>query len=180
RATTASSRFVSWPDSNQAMPPATSAPAPRSVASAPSWTTSAATSSAAATRTSLRTRGLPDVERDDAVRDLRRPGQVVRHDERPPIRRLGAQQPRELRLALGVDAAGGLVEHEQLRFGRQHRSEREPLALAGREVARMAVLPVGEPDLREREPRARDIRPERHLVEHALGDEVAAGILREV
>ena len=143
-AITASSRVESVPPSNHATPATTSAHRPERVASAPSWTTSAATSSTASEHEPTHGR-LPDVELDDAVRDLGRPRQIVRHDERSARRRLRPQEPRELGLALRIDAARRLVEHEQLRLGREHRCECEPLALAGREIARMAVEPAPRP-----------------------------------
>src|SRR5262249_31050268 len=58
----------------------------------------------------------------------------------------------------------------------------QPLALAAREVTRMALLEAGEADLGERlacaPPVAAD--PQRDLVDGALGDQVTAGVLREV
>ena len=83
-------------------------------------------------------------------------------------------------LALRVDAARRLVEHEQVGLGDEHGREREPLALAAREVARMPRLVAGEPDVGERAPRARArSRAERDLLVAALADEVAARILEE-
>src|SRR3954469_2161690 len=105
-ATTASSRVESAPDSNHATPATTSAAAPSIVASAPSETVSAATSSAKEIGSSLRTDTLPHVELDDAVRDLRRPRQVVRDDDRPALRRLRAEQSCGLLPAVRVDHAG--------------------------------------------------------------------------
>ena len=62
-------------------------------------------------------------------------------DERRARRRLRAEQRSELPLALRVDTARRLVEHEQVGLDREHRGDREPLALAAREVAR---VPLGE------------------------------------
>ena len=82
----------------------------------------------------------------------------------------------------GSDPAGGLVEHEQVGLRDGYRSEREPLPLARREVARM---PLGRPG--EVEPAECHGGPapvaaygERHLVEHALAHDVATRILRDV
>src|SRR6202022_417540 len=72
---------------------------------------------------------------DDPVGDCRSERAVVRDDQRGPRVRLRAQERGELRLSLRVDAAGGLVEDEQLRLGDEHRREREPLAPAGGGVA---------------------------------------------
>src|SRR3954470_15702651 len=116
-ATTASSLVESTPDSNQATPAATRPAAPRSVASAPSSTSSEATIRPAARRRRLRTHGLPQRELDETVGDVRRPRQIVRDDQGSPPGGLRPQQCREVRLALGVDAARRLVEHEQLGVG---------------------------------------------------------------
>ena len=56
----------------------------------------------------------------------------------------------------------------------EHRGEREPLALAGREIARMAGLVARETDLGERTARARRIGAERDLVVRPLAHEIAA------
>ena len=78
----------------------------------------------------LSTHVLPDVEVNDAVCDLGDPQQVVGDDERPALGRLGAEQPRKRLLPLGIDATRRLVEDEELGLGREHRRERQPLALA--------------------------------------------------
>src|SRR5581483_2221405 len=111
---------------------------------------------------------------------LRRPGKVVRHDERPARGSLRPQQPCERGLALGVHAARRLVEHEELRLRREHRGEREPLPLARREIARVPVGERRQIELREREACAVGVGAQRNLVEHAFGDDVVARILREV
>ena len=90
------------------------------------------------------------------------------------------EQRRELCLPFWVDTACRLVEHEQLRVGDEHRGQREPLPLARREVARVALEVVAEPDLRDRFARPRLVGAERDLVEHALRDEVTPGILAQV
>ena len=89
----------------------------------------------------------------------------MRDDERPAARRLGAQQRRELRLPLGIDPARRLVEDQQVRLRREHRREREALALADGEIARMPLRVIGEPELGERVARARRVGAERDLVE---------------
>ena len=104
----------------------------------------------------------------------------MRDDERRARRRLRAEQRGELALALRVDAARRLVEHEQVGLDGEHGGDREALALAAREVARVPVGERGQVELLERAPRARLAGGERDLGEHRLGDEVAAGILRQV
>src|SRR5947208_1168405 len=84
-----------------------------SAPTAPSPTSSAAAKIPAVTSSSLGTNTLPGLQRDDTVGDLPRPRKVVRDDERPPPRRLRAKQRGQLGLALGIDPAGRLVEHEQ-------------------------------------------------------------------
>ena len=104
----------------------------------------------------------------------------MRDDERAARRRLGAQEPRELDLALRVDTACRLVEHEEVGIRDEHGGERQPLALARREVARMPVGVVGQTKLRERCAGALLVGAERDLVDDALCDEVTAGVLREI
>ena len=97
-------------------------------------------------------------------------------------RRLRAQERGQLGLALRVDAAGRLVEDEQVGLGGEHRGEREPLPLAAREVARVALLEAGQPDRRERGARAPRSSPTPSATSSSARsrDEVAAGILRQV
>jgi hypothetical protein len=70
----------------------------------------------------------------------------VRRDQRRPRRRLRPEQPRQLELSRRIDAAGRLVEHEQIGLGRENRRERKALALAAREVARVPRFQPGQPD----------------------------------
>ena len=95
------------------------------------------------------------LQADDAVGHLGRPRQIVGDDERASARRFRAEQRGELCLPLRIDAAGRLVEHEQVGLGREHGRQREPLALADREIARMPAGLFGQPELRERCARAR-------------------------
>src|SRR5204863_4691152 len=92
------------------------------------------------------------------------------------------QEAHELVLANGVDAAGGLVQHEQVGLGDEHRGEREALPLAAREVARVALLVPGETEPRQRLAGRLEVAAdgERDLLVRPLGDEVAARILAQV
>src|SRR4051794_9790455 len=179
-ATIASSRVESTPDSNQATPAVTRPAAPRSVARAPSSTSNDAAISAVAITSRLRMHRLPEGELHHAVGNVGRPGQVVGDDERSAARRLRAQQCSELGLPLRIDTARRLVEHEQLRVGDQHRGERQPLALARREVVGMTLNLVAEADLRDRLSCTRLVGSERDLVEHTLRDEMASRVLAEI
>ena len=60
----------------------------------------------------------------------------------------GPGSSKELVLAARVDSARRLVENEQVGLRDEHRREREPLALAAREVTRMAPFEAGEADRR--------------------------------
>ena len=93
-------------------------------------------------------------------------------------RRISAQ----LALARRVDAAGRLVEDEDVRLGDEHARECEPLPLAAREVAWMAPLEARQPDAGERLARAGEIAAdgERRFALCALGDQVATGVLGQV
>src|SRR4051794_4431005 len=188
-ATTATSRAESGPDSNQAAPATMTAPAARSSDSAASAGatavhTAAAKATPAATKTTvLDSGGLPRLrERDGAIGDRSRKRTVMRDHEGRALGSRGAQKRGELGLSIGVDSARRLVEDQDVRLRHQHRGERESLALAAREIARMPVLEPGEADGGERTPRPREIAvdAERDLLVGALLEEIAAGILREV
>ena len=88
----------------------------------------------------------------------------------------------ELGFPLGVDATGGLVEHEQLRLGDGDGGEPQTLALTAREISRMPVGRPGEPDEAERRPGTLSITAHAkcHLLVDTLADEVAARVLRQV
>ena len=75
-----------------------------------------------------------------------------------------------------------LVQNEQVRFGYGHRCEREPLALATRQIARMAILRPAQPDAFQRSasPLFIPVHGQGDLLERRLLDEVAARILGEV
>ena len=88
----------------------------------------------------------------------------------------------ERRLAVGVDPARRLVEHEQIGLGHGDGGDPEALALPAREIARMTARREREPEPLERGRRAHLVAadPERDLVDRGLAHEIAAGILREV
>ena len=123
---------------------------------------------------------LPQRQFDHAVGHVGGPRQVVRDHERAAAWRLRAQQRRELCLPFRIDTACRFVEHEQLGVGDEHCCQGQPFPLARREVARVALEVVAEPDLRDRFACARLVGAERDLVEHSLGDEVTSGILAQV
>ena len=82
----------------------------------------------------------------------------------------------------GSRPAGGLVQDQQVRFGDGDGREREPLALAARQIAGMAAGRPAEPDAVERgsSPLFIPSHGEPDLGERGLLDEVAARILREI
>ena len=94
----------------------------------------------------------------------------------------GAEELRQPVLPLGIDAARGLVEDQQVRLRDEDRGETEPLALPAREIARVATLMAVEPDGSKRRAGAGEISPasERNLVLDALADQVPTRVLREV
>ena len=106
-------------------------------------------------------------EQDRAIGPRRRELGVVGGDEhRGTARRQLAQPRREPRAVRPVHAARRLVEadgHRRL-AGREHQLEREPLALAAGDVARMAVGERAGP---------------RHVVADAVVQEVVAGVLQQ-
>src|SRR5205823_11981908 len=104
---------------------------------------------------------------------------VVGDDERRPGARLRAQQLCELDLALGVDAPCRLVEHEHVGLAHEDGREREPLALAAREIAWVAGLVPCEADGRERFPGGGEADAERDLLVDALANEIATRILEQ-
>src|SRR2546423_164549 len=187
--TSASSLLEPGPDSSQATPATISAPANRSSARAESFGWSATQAAEASAPSSANAAAalcnceLPHRRgRDDAVGDPRREKVVVGDDERRPARRLRAQETRQLVLALGVDAARGLVEDQQIGVGNQHGRERQAFPLAAGEVARMTRLEAGQPHLRERPPRLGEVAAygQRDLLVGALGNEIAARVLAQV
>src|SRR6478672_4626915 len=113
-ATRVRSRAVPPPCSSQANPPATSANAASTVARPPSAGSSAAQTTPASPSATNATRAALD--RNGHFRGL-------------------VEQPGgERRLAVGVDPARGLVEHEQIRLGDRYSSDTEALALPARQV----------------------------------------------
>ena len=62
------------------------------------------------------------------------------------------QQRQHFLRALRVELAGGLVEQDQRRVGHDRARDRDPLLLAARELARVVVQPVVQPDDAERDP----------------------------
>src|SRR5712691_1672534 len=158
-AITAISFAESGPPSSHAAAPARSAAAARKSASADRCVAKATPADASSPiRKTLRMHRLPlRLEHDLAVGHEARERAVVRDDERGPPRRLVAQQRGELLLALWVDAARRLVEHEHVRLCDEHGGKREPLALSGREVARVTRLRACEADRGEHPARAQQV-----------------------
>src|SRR5919108_6559717 len=187
-ATRVISRAASGPDSSQAAPAAKSATASRTSGSAArsgQAAVQAAAANAAASApaaAALGIDGLAGADVHDPVRDVAGEDRVVRDEQRCAAGRAAAQEIGQLCLAIGVDASCRLVEDEQVGLGDEDGRGGEPLALAAREVARMAGLVAREADVAKRGPGRRKgaADPESHLLVHALADEVAAGILREV
>src|SRR6266545_2044827 len=184
------------PDSSQAAP-ATSNPPAASKSGSAAWSGESAVHAAAASAApkaprvtslgtacaaALRMDDLPSAQRDGPIGDVAREDEVVGDDECRAARRPTPDELRQLGLPRRVDAAGRLVEDEDLRVGDEDGREREPLPLAAREVARMTCLEAVEPELSERPPRPPEVAAdrERDLLVHPLLDEVAAGILRQV
>src|SRR5215210_5401228 len=132
-----SSLLEPGPVSSHAAPATISPTATSSSASAASsgeaavHTAAASEVASASSPAALDKRRLPlGRRRDAAVGDIAREDEVVRHDERRAVARLRAQQGRELGLAHRVDAAGRLVENEQVRLRDEHGRQCEPLPLA--------------------------------------------------
>ena len=105
---------------------------------------------------------------------------IVRRDQHR-LSRFGLRdKPRaDLGLPIRVDAARGLVEHEQIRVAHGHRSQAEPLALATRQIARVTRRREVEPEAIERVSRPVPVAAdtESNLVKRRLLHEVAAWIL---
>ena len=122
-------------------------------------------------------RGVGDrgavAEQDGAIGPRRGELGVVGGDEHGGARRgQRAQAIRERLLVAAVHAARRLVEQDGgRRLALQHDRQREPLALAAGEVARVAVG--------ERAEAGRLERRGRKLLPHALGDQVVAGVLEQ-
>src|SRR6266545_4925962 len=184
-AISASSFAESGPVSSHAIPTARRASATKSRES-PSFERSIAAHTEAAKAivpapmsTLLRKHGLPP-ERDRSIGGGRGEVDVVGDQERCSRSGLSAQASCELRLSGGIDSARRLVEDEEIWLRSQHRGESEPLALAAREVARMASFVPGEADLCKLGPRSLDAAAAKsHFLVGALANRVAAGILQE-
>src|SRR6266508_1711665 len=186
-ATTATSRAESGPDSSQAIPAATRAAAASSSGSAASRgdvAVQAAAAKATPAATTMATLGMHQRllrrQRHGPVGDRRRERDVVCDYEGGARRGTRAQEPGELALAGGVDAAGRLVEDEDVRLDGQHAREREALPLAAREIARVPFLEPGQADLGERSAGATGVGGERDFVERTFLHEVTARVLRQV
>src|SRR5262245_43283552 len=187
-ATSAISFDALGPVSSQAAP-ATSSPLAASRSGRPDWAGSIATHVAAAraaavapNAASLGKRALPGFELDKAVGDIAREHEVVRDDQRRAARGLTPEDLGQLVLARRVDSPGRLVQDEDVRLGDEHTRESEALALAAREVARVAPLEASEAHAGERLARAGEVAAYRegHLALRALRDEVPAGVLGQV
>ena len=100
----------------------------------------------------------------------------MRDDERRTIRCIRAKQRSERPLPSGIDTARRLVEHEQVGLDREHRCDRELLALPAREIARVPLRERLEVQAPERSAGSILSGRERDLVERGLGDEVAARV----
>src|SRR3569623_393266 len=85
------------------------------------------------------------IQHDDAIGAAHR-GQPVRDDDRCPVTHPLGDAPLDDPLYLGIDAGGGLVQHQDARIALQRARERDQLALAGREV-RAALHHRGGPPL---------------------------------
>ena len=84
------------------------------------------------------------------VADLARERHLVRHDDhRHAGRGERSHHVEHLADELGIEGAGRLVEQEHLRTHRQRASDRHALLLTARQLARVGVGLVGEPDLIE-------------------------------
>src|SRR5262249_21916843 len=99
-------------------------------------------------------------------------GVVSGHDHRRALLRQLVEAQRERLLARAVHAAGGLVEADhRTRPAGQHDLEREPLALAAGEVARVRIAAAAEP-------RAHESGLTR-LLTRVLVDQVVARVLEQ-
>src|SRR5436190_21208872 len=187
-ATSASVLLAPRPGSSQAAPATSSVAATRSKERAPSCgdvAAQAAAAKATTAATEIAALGMDELpvglKRDDPVGDSRRERTIVGDNERRS-RGVRPQQRRELLFALWIDATRRLVQDEQVGLGRQHRRQREPLALAARKVARVPVLVAREADRGERPARGRQVAvdADRDFLVRALAENVAARVLREV
>src|SRR5215204_1920756 len=189
-ATSAISFAEPVPDSSQAKPATTNASAtsrrdrPASFGDTAVQAPPAKATPAPATMTALGGNDglLARIEADYPVRRVGREAQVVRHDERGAPRSVAPKKLGEGVLALGIHPARRLVEHEQIRVGDEHRSQRHALPLAAREVSWMPLVVADEADRPERDARPLQVAAdaERHLFVDALRDDVAARILAQV
>ena len=108
---------------------------------------------------------------DDTIRNRRREFLVVRHEQRCTRLGFSAEKRRELGFAFRIDAAGRLVEDEQVWLDDEDGSESEPLALAAREITRMTSFEPFETDGSECAPSPGEIAldPARNFIAGALG-----------
>src|SRR4051794_32586374 len=166
------------PAMRPAIPASSTARPPRSGSRAAQ--AAAPSAAAAASTATLRGKTSPSFETHPAIR---RKGPVVRGDQDGSSRRCVLREPlAESSLSLGVDAARGLVEDEQVGLGDRDRREAEPLALPTGEIARVAARSPGETDPLERgeRPPLVSSHGEPDLVEHPVADQIATGVLREI
>ena len=92
-----------------------------------------------------------------------------------------SSQAAKARLALRVEAARRLVQDEEVGLGHLDRRQREPLALAAREIPRVTGPPSPAPRVRARLwPAVHPLHCQGDLVKRGLPDLVAAGILGEI
>ena len=71
-------------------------------------------------------------------------------DGEAPLVRGGGEQRADRARVLLVEAGGRLVDEQQARVGRERPGDRDPLALAGRQVRGALVEPLAETDREQR------------------------------
>jgi hypothetical protein len=81
------------------------------------------------------------------------------------------QRSQDLFCRTGIQRRGGLVEHEHLRVGREHRADGDTLALAARQREERAVTEVGQTEQVEGllDPSTHDVGCEADRL-HAVGE----------
>src|SRR4029079_7642987 len=175
----------SVPPSSQPAPATSTATPARRTASPPRSGSSAAQAAAARATVAARSVTLRGKERLPSERHapMDRERAVVGRDEKSLAGgRVLGQPLTDLRLAIGVDSARGLVEHEQVRLRDGHRREPEALPLSAGEIAWVPLGGPGEAHALQCPDSTGPVVPhaECNLVEDAFANEVTARILAEV
>jgi hypothetical protein len=118
---------------------------------------------------------------NDTIRNRRRELLVVRHDQRCTRLGVSAEERRELRFPFRIDAAGRLIEGEQIRLDDENGSQSQPLTLTAREITRVTGLEPFETDGSERTTSPGEIALDcaRDLIAGALGQAIPPGVLQE-